>query len=153
MSSELMALSPERVAQLVPPPARDALLSVLREATALLPVAEAVVAACDAPGIKATEPARTAGRVSSAFHLMSTRVLRLSIQPSLRTHLAQLLEYHSELVGQASLAAYGHRSERTERARGGGGLGTPAIELAQLATWLTRALSSTSYTGRGTEDD
>ena len=67
MSSELTALSLERTAQLVPPQARGELLSVLREAAALLPVAEAVVAACDVPGIRATEPAKSAGLVASAF--------------------------------------------------------------------------------------
>jgi len=142
MSGEPMTLSPESAAELVAPQAREELISALREAAALLPLAEVVVAACDGPGIKATEPARTAGRVSSAYSGLALRVRGLAIAPSLRTRLAQLLEYHAELVAQAQLAAYGHRSERTERARGSGGLGPPALELERLARILDSALGS-----------
>lgn len=140
MSGEPTGLSPERAAELVPPPAREELLAILREAAALLPLAEVVVAACDAPGVKASEPARTAGRVSSAYNLLAARVRRLAIAAPLRTRLAQLLDYHAELVGQAQLAAYDHRSERTERARGSGDLGPPAMDLERLARSLDSAL-------------
>jgi hypothetical protein len=149
MSGELVALSPEMAAELVPPAAREELLSVLQEAVALLPLAEVVVAACDGPGIKGSEPARTAGRVSSAYSLLAMRVRQLAIGVPLRTRLAQLLEYHAELVGQAQLAAYGHRSERTERARGTGGFGPPASELTRLG----RTLDSVLRTPPATELD
>ena len=139
------ALSLERTAQLVPPQARGELLSVLREAAALLPVAEAVVAACDVPGIRATEPAKSAGLVASAFIRMAGRVRSLrsgsrcvrgslgcsTITPSCRAGLAD---------GDRD------RTERQERARGRGGLGPPAIELARVADELARALDSTSRT-------
>jgi hypothetical protein len=45
--------------------------------------------------------------------------------------------------------AYRERTERQERARGSGGLGTPAIELAGLARDLDSALCGL----QGTEDD
>jgi hypothetical protein len=151
MSSELTALSLERTAQLVPPQARGELLSVLREAAALLPVAEAVVAACDVPGIRATEPAKSAGLVASAFIRMAGRVRSLPVKEPLRSRIARLLDFHAELIGQASLMAYRERTERQERARGSGGLGSPAIELAGLADQLARALDSTSRTPPSSE--
>jgi hypothetical protein len=77
------------------------------------------------------------------------RVRQLAIGVPLRTRLAQLLEYHAELVGQAQLAAYGHRSERTERARGTGGFGPPASELTRLG----RTLDSVLRTPPATELD
>ena len=140
MSHPLPPLSSETAARLVPPSARADLLEVLRQAVDLLPVAEAVVAACDAAGEKGIEPAKTAGTVVSAYIQMTRRVRRLAIAPALRTRLAQLLEYHSELVGQASLMAYGERTELTERALSTAGLGAPAVELTRLADQLTTSL-------------
>ena len=131
------------MARLVPPEVRADLLEVLREAASLLPVADDVVAACDAPGVKGVEPAKSAGPVVSAFDRLAWRVRRLPIAQPLRTRLAQLLDYHTELIGQALIAAYRDPSERQALARGAGGLGTLARELAQLADLLGSALDPT----------
>ena len=138
--------SQEDFARLVPPQARAELLDVVREAVALLSLAEVVLAGCDQPGTKGPEPARSAGRVMSAFVRMAGRVRSLPVSEPLRSRIAQLLDYHAELIGQALLMAYGERTERTERARGSGGLGPPAIELARLADQLERSLGSACST-------
>jgi hypothetical protein len=77
---------------------------------------------------------------------MAGRVRSLPVREPLRSRVARLLDYHAELIGQASLMAYRDRTERQERARGRGGLGPPAIELARVADQLARALDSTSRT-------
>lgn len=143
MRGDLGVLSPEMMARLVLPHARTELIAVVREASSLLSLAEVVVAACDAPGPKGSEPARTAGRVMSAFEQLATRARRLPLSEPLRTRLTQLLDYHTELVAQALLMAYGERTERTERACGNSGLGWPAVELAQLADQLGCILDPT----------
>ena len=145
--------SQEGVARLPAPQARAELLEVVREAVALLPAAEVVLAACDRPGSKGPEPARSAGLVASAFIRMAGRVRSLPVREPLRSRIARLLDYHAELIGQASLMAYRERTERQELARGRGGLGPPAIELARLADQLARAVDSTSLTPHATEDE
>ena len=135
------------------PWARAELLEVVREVASLLPLTAAVVAAGDQPGAKGSEPARTAGRAASAFHRMADRVRQLPLGEPLRTRLMQLLDYHAELIGQASLMAYGDQTERTERAPGSRGLGQPAIELARLADRLGQGLDSTWRTLHPTEDE
>jgi len=145
--------SQEGVARLPAPQARAELLAVVREAVALLPAAEVVLAACDRPGSKGPEPARSAGLVASAFIRMAGRVRSLPVREPLRSRIARLLDYHAELIGQASLMAYRERTERQELARGRGGLGPPAIELARLADQLARAVDSTSRTPHATEDE
>jgi hypothetical protein len=135
--------SQEGSARLVAPQARAELLDVVREAVALLSLAEVVVAGCDQPGTKGPEPARSAGRVISAFVRMAGRVRSLPVSEPLRSRIAQLLDYHAVLIEQALLMAYGEQTERTARARGSGGLGPPAIELARLAADLDRSLEST----------
>jgi hypothetical protein len=144
--------SKEGFARLVAPPARAELLDVVREAVALLSLAEVVLAGCDQPGTKGPEPARSAGSVISAFIQMAGRVRSLPVSEPLRSRIAQLLDYHAELIGQALLMAYGEQTERTERARGSGGLGPPAIELARLADQLDRSLDSTCSTPHTTGD-
>jgi len=134
--------SQEGFARPVAPQAQAELLDVVREAVALLSLAEVVLAGCDQPGTKGPEPARSAGRVISAFIRMAGRVRSLTVSEPLRSRIAQLLDYHAELIGQALLMAYGEQTERTERARGSGGLGPPAIELARLADQLERSLDS-----------
>jgi hypothetical protein len=140
VSESLPQLSPQLMARLVPSEARAELLEVLREAALLLPVAGAVVKACDAAGPKGVEPAKTAGRIVSAFGRMAWQVRRLPIGQPLRTRLVQLLDYHEELIGQAMIAAYSDPSERQALARGAGGLGEPSVELEHLAVRLRSAL-------------
>lgn len=112
------------------------LQQLVREAAEMVPAAEAVVRALDGPGPKATEPARSAGELVSAFYRRSLEVQALQIPDSTKKRVVQLLNYHSELIGQASWMAYGHQSERTRRARGRGGLGPLAQELVELAQEL-----------------
>ena len=126
---------------------------MVREAVALLPAAEVVLAACDQPGSKGTEPARSAGLVASAFIRMAGRVRSLPVREPLRSRIVHLLDYHAELIAQALLMAYGDRTERQERARGRGGLGPPATELAKLADQLARSLDATTRSPHATEDD
>ena len=112
------------------------LQEMLREAAEMVPAADAVVRACDAPGPKGTEPAREAGRLVSAFLRLSRETQALPVAAGIKTRAVQLLNYHLELIGQASLMAYGNQSERTRRAIGSGGLGPRAQELVDLAQEL-----------------
>ena len=136
--------SQEDFARLVPPQARAELLDVVCEAVGLLSLAEVVLAGCDQPGTKGPEPARSAGRVMSAFVRMAGRVRSLPVSEPLRSRIAQLLDYHAELIGQALLMAYGERTERTERARAVAVLGrlrssSPGLPTNWSAAWARRA--------------
>jgi hypothetical protein len=109
------------------------LQQIVREAAEMVPVAEAVLRDCDAPGPKGTEPARSAGVLVLAFHRRSLEVETMAVPDSIKKRVVQLLNYHSELIGQVSLMAYRDRTERSIRARGSGGLGPLALELVDLA--------------------
>ena len=143
MTDDLLVLSPEGLAGLVARWARAELLEVVREVTALLPLAAAVVAGSDQPGAEGPERAREARRAALAFQRMSDRVRQLPIAEPLRTRLVQLLDYQAELMGQASQTAAGDQTAHTDRARGRGGLGPPGVELSRLVDRLGHGLDST----------
>jgi len=105
---------------------------------AALGAAEAAVAACGQAGPRGTEPAREAGRLVSDVQHLSVETQALAVPDKVRRRVVQLLNYHSELIGQASLMAYGNRTERTLRAIGKGGLGPLARELQDLADAISR---------------
>lgn len=111
---------------------RAKLLEIVRDATNLLPAADAVVRAC--ANSRHPKLARESQRLAVSFYRLLERVRALELPRTLETEVTGLLDHHRDLVRQAHLLAFGYSSSHTSRQRAflADGLAGPAQRLTEL---------------------
>ena len=110
---------------------------IIQQGAAMLDDVEAAVYLCRTEPHPSSVLAKTCGSLVSSYLVLSRRLR--SLRPSaLSQRVAELLSYHLELTGQASMLAFRpHDSHWDALAKGfGEGLGEPAQELRRLARGL-----------------
>jgi hypothetical protein len=108
--------------------------AIVRRGVELQPSADLVLCSAASVDPKGSSFARQSFAVADEYRHLRKEVLGLDVPEDVRTRVAALLDYHQELVGQASIMAFRSATPSTARVRQAlrNGLGTPAKDLRDV---------------------